>query len=175
MKSLWGGLAHSRIFACEMEYNSLVLPVCDLALHRTPAAAENCALCYTPADLNFWNSGVLNRNHFLMSMLRILLSKWQTRFRIWRETVREERKRARENSKRQAEDDAQWDYFPVSNLVRDPDADVAFHTFLLKSADEKKDAKISVRGPDNGTDTYDVGIISVDIAPRIPREATKKP
>ncbi len=62
-----------------------------------------------------------------------------------------------------AEEDNGYDYFPVSVLVADPEANLTLHRFLLTSLDSAKTRPISVMGAD-----YEVGVVSINPAPQIP-------
>ena len=65
------------------------------------------------------------------------------------------------------EEDGGWDYFPVSVLVSNPEANLNLHKFLLKSLDSNKFDTISVMGTD-----YEVGVVSINPAPEIPPAQT---
>ncbi|OYW71527.1 MAG: hypothetical protein B7Z37_27540 [Verrucomicrobia bacterium 12-59-8] len=64
-------------------------------------------------------------------------------------------------SERAAQDPFQ--YYPVSVLVRDPQANLELHEYLLKGLNTAKFKSISANGI-----TYEVGVINLDPAPTIP-------
>ena len=58
----------------------------------------------------------------------------------------------------------EYEYFPVSDLIYDREANTALHQFLLKDSQWKRTTTIEVDG-----EKYEVGVISVDTAPTIPQ------
>lgn len=57
----------------------------------------------------------------------------------------------------------EYEYFPVSDLIYDREANTLLHQFLLKESQWERTTFIKV-----GDQEYEVGVISVDTAPTIP-------
>ena len=69
----------------------------------------------------------------------------------------------KENEKKSTES-KNFEYFPVSDLIYDRDANTQLHQFLLKNSQWERTTSIKV-----GDLEYEVGVISVDTAPTIPQ------
>lgn len=60
-----------------------------------------------------------------------------------------------------------FEYHPVSDIVYDEVANRSLHKFLLKESNWDRKTTVSAHGVE-----YEVGVISIDTAPRIPHASS---